>query len=71
MVGEGVADNALGTKILDRCKIEPALAGRNVGDVADPCLIWPIRVKIALKQVGRNRVRMVGICGHPISFLAL
>lgn len=39
-IGEGVAYGLAGTKILYRVQIELTFVGGNIGDVANPYLIW-------------------------------
>jgi hypothetical protein len=38
-------------QVADHGQVEPALAGRNVGDIRQPDLIGPVRDKILLEQV--------------------
>ena len=60
-VGKGVSDNLFGTEILDNGGVEPALAGRNVGNVADPDGVRFCDVKLPLQQVRRGRVAVVRV----------
>ena len=60
-VGKSVSDNLFGTEILDDGGVEPALAGRNVGNVADPDGVRFCDVKMPLQQVRRGRVAVVRV----------
>ena len=52
----------------DHGQVEPALAGRNVGDIRQPDLIGPVRDKILLEQVCRHREAMLAVgCAHAIA----
>src|SRR5215831_12538527 len=51
-----------------RCQIEPALAGRDVGDVRGPRLIrtrMPLHRELAIKHIRNNGLGMTGLRGHP------
>ena len=52
----------------DHGQVEPALAGRNVGDIRQPDLIGPLRDKILLEQVCCYRQAMLAVgCAHAIA----
>ena len=54
--------------IEDHGQVEPALAGRNVGDMRQPDLIGPMRDKILLEQVCRHWQAMLAVgCAHAIA----
>lgn len=65
-VGEGIANNFSGAEIFDNGKIEPAFAGRNVSNIPNPSLIWLFKRKLALKQVGRDRMVVIGVGGSLV-----
>jgi len=46
----GPANHLAGEQVEDHGQIEPALAGRNLGDIRQPDLIWPVRDKILLER---------------------
>ncbi len=60
-LGKGVADNLFGAEILGDGGIEPALAGRYVGDIADPDAVRFGDGKLSLPQVRRGCVAVVRI----------
>lgn len=66
-VGEGIADDLFGTEIFDGGQIKPALVGRDVGDIANPGLVGSVKGKVAHEKIGRDGMRMFGVCGHPVS----
>ena len=52
----------------DHGQVEPALAGRNVGDIRQPDLMGPVRDKILLEQVCRHWQAMLAVgCAHAIA----
>lgn len=51
---EGITDNFFGTKVFDGGKIEPALSGFDVSDVAHPRLIGSREREITVEQILRN-----------------
>ena len=69
-VRESIADDLFGTQIFDSSEIEPALVGRDVGDVADPSLVWSVKRKLAHEQIRCDRMRMLGIRSRPVSAFA-
>jgi hypothetical protein len=57
-----------GAQVEDHGQVEPALAGRNVGDIRQPDLIGPVRDKILLKQICRHWQAMLAVgCAHAIA----
>jgi hypothetical protein len=58
MLAHRPADGFSGEQIEDYGQVEPALAGRNVGDVRQPELIGRRGHKIPIEQVGGERQRM-------------
>ena len=69
-VREGIADDLFGTKVFDSSEIEPALIGRDVGDIADPSLVGSVKRKLAHEQIRSNGMRMLGICSRFVSAFA-
>ena len=37
---------------------EPALAGGDIGNIADPCGVWLVKGEAARKEIGRDGVRV-------------
>ena len=66
-VREGITDDLLCAQILDSSEIEPALIGRDVGDITDPCLVGGVKRKLAHEQIRSDGVRMFGICSRLVS----
>jgi len=59
------ANHLAGEQVEDHGQVEPALAGRNVGDIRQPDLIGLVRDKILLEQVCRHRQAMLAVgCAH-------
>lgn len=50
------ADNCAAAQIHDDGRIEPALVGRNLGDIGHPRLIGCGRLKLSVEQVVRHRL---------------
>ena len=50
-VGEGVADDLLCAKVFHNSAVEPALAGGDIGNIADPFLIRFDCCKIPFKKI--------------------
>ncbi len=46
-IREGIADDLLCTQILDSSEIKPAFVGRDVGDIANPGLVWGVKRELA------------------------
>jgi len=68
MLAHGPANHLAGEQVEDHGKVEPALAGRNVGDVRQPNLIGPVHDKILLEQVCRHRQAMLAVgCADAIA----
>jgi len=64
----GPANHLAGEQVEDHGQVEPALAGRNVGDIRQPDLIGPLRDKILLEQVCCYRQAMLAVgCAHAIA----
>jgi len=62
------ANHLAGEQVEDHGQIEPALAGRNVGDIGQPDLIRPVGDKILLEQVCRHREGMLAVgCAQAIA----
>ena len=59
-----VADNLSGAEVFHDCRVQPALASRDIGDVAHPCLIQTLEGKISHQQIGCNGMGMVGVCSR-------
>ena len=38
--------------------VEPALAGGDIGNIADPCGVWLVKGEAARKEIGRDGVRV-------------
>ena len=57
-VGEGVADDLLCAKVFHNSAVEPALAGGDIGNIADPCGVWLVKGEAARKKIGRDGVRV-------------
>ena len=57
-VGEGVADDLLCAKVFHNSAVEPALAGGDIGNIADPCGVWLVKGEAARKEIGRDGVRV-------------
>ena len=55
-VGEGVADDLLCAKVFHNSAVEPALAGGDIGNIADPCGVWLVKGEAARKEIGRDGV---------------
>lgn len=70
MVGEGVANDLLCAKVLHDSAVEPALAGRDIGDVADPCGVGLVKGEAAREEIRRDGMRMSGVCSGFVSALA-
>ena len=54
-VGEGVADDLLCAKVFHNSAVEPALAGGDIGNIADPCGVpfpvsWTVKMKKKQKE---------------------
>ena len=63
------ADNLAGVQIFEGCQIEPALIGRDLGDVSHPDLIRRGRLaKLPIQQIRRDRQVVLGI-GRDFEFL--
>ena len=62
-LGKGVANHHFSAQILDGGEVKPAFSGRDAGDVPDPDLPWFIRMEIAVQEIGRDGMLMVGIGG--------
>lgn len=51
-VGEGVADDLLCAKVFHNSAVEPALAGGDIGNIADPCGVWLVKGEAARRRLG-------------------
>ncbi len=60
---ESIAHDFPGTKIFHDCKMHPALADGDVGNVAHPGLIWAFKRDVSHEQVRCDRMVVVGVCG--------
>jgi hypothetical protein len=57
-----------GEQVEDHGQVEPALAGRNVGDIRQPDLIGLVGDKILLEEVCRHGEGMLAVgCAHAIA----
>ena len=65
-----VADNLSGAKVFHDCQVQPALAGRDIGDVAHPGLIRALEGKIPHQQIGCNGMGMVRICSRFVGSMS-
>ena len=55
------ADHLAGEQVEDHGQVEPAFAGRDVGDIGQPDLIGPVGDKILVQQVCRHREGMLAV----------
>ena len=58
-LGESIADDLLCAKVFHNGAVEPALISGDVGDVADPGGVGPVKGKTARKEIGRDGMRML------------
>ncbi len=61
MLAHRPADDFSGEQIEDHGQVEPALAGRDVGDIRQPDLIGLLGHEIPIQQVGRDRQGMLAV----------
>ena len=61
-VGECVAHDLFQAQVLHDGQIQPALIGRDVGDVAHPSLIRAVKREISLEQIRCAGMAVVRIC---------
>lgn len=59
--GKGIAYNFLETEVFHDGKIQPALAGRDVGDITHPGLVWPVKGEAAFEQVRSDGMAVHGV----------
>lgn len=57
-LGHGVADQFAVEQVLDTGKIESALVGGDVGDIADPGAIGRRHGELPIQKIGRQRQGM-------------
>jgi hypothetical protein len=55
------ADHFAGEQVEDHGQVEPALGGRDIGDVGQPNVIGSVRDKALVQQVFRHRQRMLAV----------
>jgi len=55
MVAHGLADDLAAVEIHYSSQVQPAFAGRNVGDVSEPDAVWRRGREVAVEKVGRDR----------------
>jgi hypothetical protein len=68
VLAHGPTHHLAGRQVEDHGQVEPALAGRNVGDIDQPDFIGLIGDKILLEQVCRQRQIMLAVgCAHAIA----
>lgn len=65
MIAHRPADDLARGQIEDGGQVQPALAGRQVGDVGQPDCVWPRGREVLLQEIGRDReiVAAVGRAG--------
>src|SRR4051794_31892056 len=61
MLAHRPTDDFSGEQIEDHGQVEPALAGRDIGDIRQPDLIRLLGHEIPIEQVGRDRQRMLAV----------
>ena len=61
-VAHRVAHDLTAAEILDTGEIQPAFAGRDIGEISDPRLIRPAGFKLLIEPVRRHRQVMFRIC---------
>jgi len=61
VLAHGPANHLAGEQVEDHGQVEPALAGRNVGDIRQPDLIGPVCDTILLEQVCRHWQAMLAV----------
>lgn len=44
-------------------EIEPSLPGRDIGDISNPNLVGSVRLEIAVQEIGRDGMLVVGVGG--------
>ena len=59
--GKGIAYDLLETEVLHNGQIQPALAGRDVGDIAHPGLVRPVKGEVPLEQVRGDGMAVQGV----------
>jgi hypothetical protein len=69
VVGHAPADDLAGGQVLDGGQVEPALVGRQVGEVGEPDRVRPLGREAPPEEVRRDRevVPAVGGAGRPAS----
>jgi hypothetical protein len=68
VIAHGPTNHLAGEQVEDHGQVEPALAGRNVGDIGQRDLIGLVGDKILIQQVCRHREGMLAVgCAHTIS----
>ncbi len=60
----GPADDLAGVNIEDGDEVEPALAGRDVGQVGEPDLVGSRRLEVAGQPAGRDGIAVTAV-GRP------
>src|SRR3984885_2931230 len=67
MVCHRPTDNPAAVKVHDRCQIEPALIGLDVGDVGKPDAVRRVSGEVPIQQVRSDRKAVAAVCGsHAI-----
>jgi hypothetical protein len=68
VIAHGPTNHLAGEQVEDHGQVEPALAGRNVGDIGQPDLIGLVGDKVLIQQVCRHREGMLAVgCAHAIA----
>jgi hypothetical protein len=60
-VAHAPAHDLAGVHVEDGGKIKPTFAGRDVGEVGKPDLVWSQRHEVALQPVGRDGIVMAAV----------
>ena len=64
------AGHTTGIQVQNHRQIEPALTGRDIADINHPSLVWSIRFKVTVQQVGCDLELVVAI-GRDLVFRVL
>src|SRR5205807_297529 len=68
VIAHGPTNHLAAEQVEDYGQVEPALAGRNVGDIGQPDLIGLVGDKVLIQQVCRHREGMLAVgCAHAIA----
>ena len=63
VIGHAPADDPAAAQVHHRRQVQQSFVGRDVGDVAAPLLVGQIRLEIAVQQIGRHRLIVIGVGG--------